>query len=191
MIIPFEINALHFYAYFNLPLHLKGALMSNSPFYFSRSGYSPIQIAIHRNFRDCIHVTIKSMRLKVEENPYSIGYLEDSIIKLNELGFRGLDEFYKAIFFRTRDKLLPKFVDESVSLPIIFHSKSLGPQQKDFFNANDANNFGVPIVFWQSALKIDVVIGSSTSIAFLESILDCPNSEIFRTAFIKELILHK
>ena len=191
IITPFEINALHFYAYFNLPQHLKAGMAANSPFYFSKSGFSPLQIAIHRNFRDCINVIMKSIRLKIENDPYSVGYLEDSVIKLNQVGFRGLDEFYESILYKATDKLLPKFCDEDVTLPIIVHSRTLEPQQKDFFSANEIANFGTPLTFMQSALKIDVVLGSSESISFLESISDCPNPYIFTTTFIRELILYK
>ena len=191
IITPFEINALHFYAYFNLPLHLKAGMAANSPFYFSKSGFSPLQIAIHRNFRDCINVIMKSIRLKIKDDPYSVGYLEESVIKLNQVGFRGLDEFYEAILYKATDKLLPKFCDEDLTLPIIVHSRTLEPQQKDFFGPNDVANFGTPLTFMQSALKIDVVLGASESIAFLESISDCPNPSIFKTTFIRELILYK
>ena len=191
IITPFEINALHFYAYFNLPQHLKSALQNNSPFYFSKSGYSPIQIALHRNFRDCINVIIKSIRVRVETDPFSVGYLEDSIVKLNELGFKGLDNFYHAILFRAKDKLLPKFCEEESSLPILVHSRYFRPQIKDFFSSGDIAKFGVPLSFWQSALRIDVVIGSKDSIVFLESIVDSPNTNIFRTQFVQELVSYK
>ncbi|OMJ79096.1 hypothetical protein SteCoe_20955 [Stentor coeruleus] len=191
MIAPFEFNALHFYAYFNLPVHLKQALDCNSPFYFSKSAYSPLQIAIQRNFRDCINVIMKNIRIKVQEDPYSVGYLEDSIIKLNEIGFRGLDEFYNAIFFSTYDKLLPKFCDERVKLPIVIQARSLGPQAKDFFNEEDITNVGTALTFIQSALKVDVIIGSRGSISFLESLVCSPNTEIFKTQFIRELVLYK
>lgn len=191
IITPFEINALHFYAYFNLPGHLKRAMAKQSPFYFSKSNYSPLQIAISRNFRDCINVIIKSIRLKVQNDPYSVGYIEDSIFELNKLGFTGLDNFYNSIMFRAKDTRLPKFCDENVKLPILINSWTLGPQQKDFFPPSLVTNFGKPIRFWQSALKVDVVLGSKNSIEFLESIINSPNCDIFTTLFVKELILHK
>lgn len=191
MVTPFEINALHFYAYFNLPQHLKFAMQNNSPFYFSKSGYSPLQIALHRNFHDCINVILKSIRMRVEIDPYSIGYMEDSIVQLNNLGLRGLDEFYHSILFKAKDKLLPKFCDEDASLPILVHAGSLGPQQKDFFSQKDIANFGTPLTFWQCALKTDVIIGSKDSIKFLESLVNSPNTNIFKTQFIKELVLYK
>lgn len=191
IIVPFEFNALHFYAYFNLPLHLKQALDCNSPFYFSKSDYSPLQIAIQRNFRDCINVIIKHIRLNVQDDPYSVGFLEDSMIKLNELGFRGLDEFYNSIFYKTYDKLLPKFCDERVELPLVVQARSLGPQTKDFFSKDQITTIGTSLAFIQSALKVDVVLGSRNSIEFLESLTNSPNSEIFRTQFVRELVLYK
>ena len=191
IITPYEINALHFYAYLNLPRHLKLAMNNNSPFYFSKMQYSPLQIAIHRNFRECVNVIIKSIRLKATEDPYSIGYIEDSIVKLNELGFRGLDEFYDSIFFKTKDKLLPKFCDESISLPKTFFSRSLGPQQKNFFTKDQVTSCGKALAFWQSALNTDAVIGSTDSILFLESLMACPNAQIFKTMYVRELILYK
>ncbi|OMJ80809.1 hypothetical protein SteCoe_18864 [Stentor coeruleus] len=191
MITPYEINALHFYAYNNLPGHLKAALNAGSPFYVSKSGYSPIQIALHRNFRDCINVIIRSICTKVVDNPYTVNFLEESIIKLNELGFRDLDNFYDSILYKTKDRLLPKFCDEDVALPIMYFSRNLGPQQKDFFTPDQISNFGTPLAFWQSALRLDIVLGSRDSIIFLESLTECPNTNIFRTSFIREIILYK
>lgn len=191
IIAPYEINALHFYAYFNMPGHLKQALQNKGPFYVSKSEYSPLQIAIHRNFRDCINAIIKQIRLNVEEDPYSISFIESSIVKLNELGFRGLDEFYSCILYKSTDKLLPKFCDEKVKLPRIFHSRSVAPQQKDFFSPEMVSGYGRPLTFWQSALKVDAVMGSRDSITFLESLVACPNPHIFKTYFITEFILYK
>lgn len=191
IIVPFEYNALHFYSYFNLPGHLKEAMNCSSPFFNSRSGFSPIQIAIERNFRDCINEIIKNIRLNVTVDPYMVGFLEDQIIKLNDLGFRGLDEFYESILYKATDKLLPKFVSGNVNLPIIIQSRTLGPQFKDFFPPNRVSNDGQPINFLQSALKIDSIIGSKNSIEFLESLVRCPNSNIFATQFIREFVLYK
>lgn len=191
IIVPYEFNALHFYAYFNLPMHLKDAMNCSSPFFNSRSGFSPIHISIERNFRDCINEIIKSIRFRVSVDPYTVGFLEEQIIKLNDLGFRGLDEFYETILYKTEDKLLPKFVSNNVNLPILIHSRTLGPQHKDFFPPAKLSNDGQPITFLQSALKIDSVIGSKNSIEFLESLLRCPNSNIFATQFVREFIFYK
>jgi WD40 repeat protein len=191
IISPFEFNALHLYSYFNLPQHLRAAMSSSSPFFSSKSGFSPIQIAIDRNFRDCINEIIKSIRLKVQEDPYMVGFLEDHIVKLNELGFRGLDEFYESILFSASDKLLPKFVSPSASLPVLIHSRSLGPQTKDFFPPHYVASEGLPVHFLQSALKVDSIIGSENSIQFLESLVNSPNSSIFTTQFVKDFVLHK
>jgi WD40 repeat protein len=191
MVVPYEINALHFYSYFNLPGHLKLALQNKGPFYVSKSDYNPLSIALHRNFRDCINAIIKQIRLNVNEDPYSVSFIENSIVKLNELGFRGLDEFYSCILYKSDDKLLPKFCDEHVNLPVVYNSRNLAPQQKDFFSPDMISGFGRPLAFWQSALKIDAVMGSKDSIIFLESLLNCPNPNIFKTDFIRQLILYK
>lgn len=191
IITPYEINALHFYAYFNLPLHIKAAMNNRAPFFTSRSDYSPLTIAIHRNFRDSINVITKAIRLRIVEDPYSVSYLEEHVVKLNEIGFKGLDEFYSSILFKSTDKLLPKFCDDSVDLPIVYMSKNLTPQQTDFFPAEMVTGFGRPLTFWQSALKINTTIGSSDSIVFLESLLACPNTTVFTSEFVKELILYK
>ena len=191
IITPYEINALQFYAYFNLPLHIKAALSNRAPFFSSRSNYSPLTIAIHRNFRDSINVITKALRLRIEEDPYSISYIEEHVVKLNEIGFRGLDEFYSSILFKSTDKMLPKFCDDSVDLPIVYMSKNLTPQQKDFFPAEMVTGFGRPLTFWQSALRVNTAIGSRDSIVFLESLLACPNASVFTTEFIKELVLYK
>ena len=191
IVVPYEINALHFYSYFNQPGHLKLALHNKGPFYVSKSDYNPLSIALHRNFRDCINAIIKQIRLNVKEDPYSVSFIDNSIVKLNELGFRGLDEFYSAILYKSKDKLLPKFCDEKVVLPIVFHSRNMDPQQKDFLSPDMVSGYGRPLTFWQSALKVDAVMGSRDSINFLESLTNCPNPNIFKTDFIRQFILYK
>lgn len=191
LITPYEINALQFYAYCNLFMHFKAAMNNQAPFFNSRSGYSPLTIAIDRNFRDTINVITKAIRLRVEEDPYSVSYLEDHIIELNEFGFKGIDKFYSSMLFKSTNKLLPKFCDDSVSLPIVYMSKNLTPQQNDFFPSEMVTGFGRPLTFWQCALKLNTTIGSSNSINFLDSLLACPNPSVFTTELIKEIILYK
>lgn len=191
IIVPFEFNALHFYAYFNFPLHMKQAMNSESPFFYSKSNITPIHIAIERNFRDCINEIVKSVRFKMVDDPYSASFLEDQLVKLNFLGFRGLDELYSSILNKVTDKKLPKFVTNDVKLPIIYLADNFGIDSSKFFSKSKSASSGQPISFYQSALKINTSIGSQDSIDFLESIIDCPNDNIFTTPIIRELILYK
>lgn len=191
IILPFEFNALHLYAYFNLPLHLKQAMNAMGPFYNSKSNISPLHIAVERNFRDCINEIIRIIRFRVEDDPYSVFYLQDQIVKLNKVGFRGLDELYESILYKVSDKALPKFVSEDTELPILKLSDSLGPKAKTFFGNKEIPTGGVAVSFYQSALQVDMGIGSQESLDFLESLVECPNNNIFTTQFIRELILYK
>lgn len=191
IIVPFEFNALHFYAYFNCPVHLKQAMNSQGPFFYSKSNITPIHVAIERNFRDCINEIVRNVRMKVADDPYSAIFLEDQLVKLNLLGFRGLDEFYQSLLNKAPNKKLPKFISEDVQLPIIHLADSYGPDPKNFFSESKIATCGHPIRFLQSVLKIDTVFGSKDSIEFLESIIDCPNDDIFTTPFIREIIFYK
>lgn len=49
----------------------------------------------------------------------------------------------------------------------------------------------VPIVVYVSSIRMNINNGSKESISFIESLLKCPNKEIFRTKFIQTILTHK
>ncbi|OMJ71276.1 hypothetical protein SteCoe_30554 [Stentor coeruleus] len=57
----------------------------------------------------------------------------------------------------------------------------------------DEENSGekVPIVVYVSSIRMNIENGCDESISFIESLLKCPNKEIFRTKFIQTILTHK
>lgn len=59
-------------------------------------------------------------------------------------------------------------------------------------NENDINTGEkVPIVVYVSSIRMNMTNGSKESVAFIESLLKCPNKEVFRTKFIQTILSDK
>jgi len=190
LIAPMRMNAVHLYAYFNLQNHLKQAFILGSPIYNSVMNRNPLSLCIERDFTDCANIILGSLEKKVNESPYSLYLVEDLLIKLNEKGYANLSEFYNYLIIPSKDITLPKFIDPLTKLPVVLESNTNEIIPDKFAPKEMYKNEGKSIQFWSSYVKLDTQIGSEASVNFLESLIDCPNPDIFRTRFIK-VILNK
>jgi len=192
VIMPYKVNALHLYAYFNMPKHLKEAICKGSAsFYETSQGKSPISLCLERNFADCVNSILNSCKKKIQQNPYEIALISKDIVKLNLRGFSGLHNFYKCIFYPSKAEYLPKFCIESSSLPIFNLSTCLSAVPTSFMKEEQFSNDGQSIVFLESAIYLNTIAGSAESIEFLNSLVESKNSEILRTDFVNEFIKQK
>lgn len=190
-IMPYKINPLHLYAYYNMPNHLKDAFFRDSAFYDTKNGQNPLSLCLDRNFNDCVNTILLGFRKKVYDNPYEISIISRHMVQLNQCGYKSLDSFYKTLFHPSKYSLLPKFCNGTVTLPVVYESDVLAAVPTNFADGNSYSNEGQSIIFLQSAVNVNLIIGSAESIEFLESILNCPNSEIFRSKYIKTLLEEK
>ena len=184
-ILPCFINALHFYAYYNLTSHLEKSLENNGSILTSTSLLDIMIISLSKGYSDNIKVILNHVIHALPENPYAACFLENSIIELNRESCQELSQLYEAIFFISKDKSLPRF---SLNTSAFYKSTHLEIYPATLIKGE---NSGKSIQFYQSALRINTEIGSQGSIDFLDSILNTGNDEIFRSYFISTLLNKK
>jgi hypothetical protein len=188
---PFHINAVHLYAYFNQTGLLGTAVASHSPFFKSRTGHTPLAIALEKRFMDCVNAIYKSSKYRLENGDrWSFEYFGDSLISLHYSGYENLHRIYELAMVKCEDPSLPKFCFEDVSLPYSVTSESpitdVSDYGPDFFNTE-----GNAIVFAQSAFRISMNMGSQESTDYLESLIKCPNESIYGTKVVQMILRQK
>ena len=152
-----------------------------------------LSIAIEKNLDGCTATSINGLHKKAKKNPFSFGFITHEMLEsLNTRGSEILFKLYDSIYLVSEQSRLKKFVSNNVSLPIFIRSSVEEIIQDNFF-IDDIENYdqGNSIQFKKSYVKLNLTNGSDKSKSFLQSLLDCPNGELFGTTFIQDLLVQK
>ena len=188
LIMPYKLNILHFYAYFNNPDCLFKAISTNGAFIVSTNSYSVLSISLQRNFEQCIRSIYRGLVEKLKSNPYVLTGIEDCLIDLNNSGFKNAYKFYN-LFLQSVNYNLPKFCSSAIKLPII---RKYSEITSEFEWSTGLENENLQAIkYSQSFVGLYVEVGSSSSIMFLQSLINCCNSEIFNTNIIQVVLSDK
>ena len=186
---PFHLNPLHIYANYNQSEYLGLAITNNSPFFPSRTGDTPLSVAIQRNYNESINVIFRELKRKLERgNNFAFYYVGESIIDLNKIGFENLHRIYELALKKSNNIKLPKFVAEYVKIPIVVHSPFFQIEKDDFPQSTSFTEEGTAIAFAQSLFALSLLPGSTKSLELLSSIIECPNESIYNTRIIKTIL---
>lgn len=188
VIAPYMVNSLHYYANENAKKELKVAMLNNSPYIKSSLG-TPLDIALLKGNTEAAGTIIAKLKARVVENNYALETLSDCLCELNKKGFKGLDELYNECLIKSPEKL-PIACAEDVSLPIVSYSLTMKVNPVDFIGEG-VDEGGKRVTFLISTIRMNLEIGSQESLDFLESLLECSNTEIFKTKFIKTILNDK
>lgn len=191
LIEPYHINTLHLYAYYNLPSHITKSLKHGGAFFPSRSGYTPLSIAIEKKLGECIDAIFEAIKLRSEQSPLAFYYFSDSIPALNRSSYSKVHELYELAFKKNNSATLPIFCEDTVKLPIIKNSSELVVSKDKFMDADKYKSDDVAIEFLQSYVKLDTTLGSNYSLEFIKSLIECKNLEVYSTSLIKILLDEK
>mmetsp|Transcript_6407 Transcript_6407/g.6302 ORF Transcript_6407/g.6302 Transcript_6407/m.6302 type:complete len:259 (+) Transcript_6407:448-1224(+) len=192
IILPYKINTLHLYSYFNRPAHLKAALSNQASLFNNIYNQNPLSLSASKGFESCLNVIIASMGKYLSHNPYSFSSISNStLIVLNKSGYSTIDNFYRFAFKKYEGYRTTKFCDDSVNTPIFRHSSDPIPVESDFLSPTDKKQEEKPIKFMHSLIACGLSFGTKDSIDFLNSIRDSPNSRILVTKFIQSLLDYK
>ena len=110
---------------------------------------------------------------------------------MNFTSHHSLPKFYNFIFRDYYSDQLPNFLGYNVGLPIYAHSFAMSPPSSIFFDKKYIKDTGQPVIYTRSVVKLNLELGSSESIALLQSVLECKNSQIFGTSFINAYVNDK
>lgn len=188
---PYHMNILHIYAYFNLKQHLIRSLESGASFLPSANGSTVLTISIEKKFQECAEVVLDHIIKTAKNNPFILYYLSDSMTLINRYSYSKISQLYDIIFKKSFASSLPRFCDNDVSLPIVKHSNQILQGRNKFLKDEKYGKEECSIEFIQSFVKIPTVCGSSGSLEFLDSLIECKNIEIFSSSLIKLILQEK
>lgn len=189
-ILPNNMNPLHFYAYYNLPTFLEKGMIEDGPFYASKSGHTPLSIALELKYVGCVRAIIKGMTTRLKANPLLFYFFENSLASLNSIGYGGLHRLYNLMLKQSFNRAVPKFSVSKIDL-MYREGDSLLIDPRDFMPNDSYSNDGISIRFRQSYCKLPLVVGSQKSLDFIDSLLECENTKIFESELIQLVLQEK
>jgi WD40 repeat protein len=188
---PGGITSLHIYVYFGLTKHLKKCLKENIMIIPDRNGQNPLDMCMEMKDTELLGMFLDALIREIPKNKHLATVFEESIVKINHTGHPILDDLYRVLFRVCTDFGVPRFCDDSVKLPVTVHSSKRFIDPKLFAKQENYEAKKQMIAFQEALIPLNFNIGSEESIEFLKSIIECPNSEIFRTPLIREYLLGK
>jgi WD40 repeat protein len=191
LIEPFHINALHLYAYFDMPRHLEASIAGGGNFFNSRSGYSPMIISLEKKSYDCIDAIYESLKNRSSFDKMSLYRLSSALPELNRFSYSKLQDLYSIAFDHAFAFEMPKFISSSERLPIVKKSKRYFIPHWRFAEKNAFEVDETAIEFKQSFVKINTRIGSSQSLAFMKSLVECQNPAVYTTELVQVVLNDK
>ncbi|OMJ80827.1 hypothetical protein SteCoe_18829 [Stentor coeruleus] len=190
IIAPFMVNSLHYYSNENLKKELKKAMINKSKYLKSSVG-NPLNISLAKGNTEATGTIINQLKCRVSDNLFALETLSDCLIQLNQGGFKGLDELYNDCLIPVpASEKLPDSCDAGLKLPIVSYSLTMKVNAEKFIGPPSEDS-DKKITFLVSAIRMNLEIGSQESLDFLQSLLDCSNTEIFKTKFIQYILNDK
>jgi len=189
LITPYFINALHFYAYYNMKDHLLEALNYGSPLFMSKYGYSPLTISLDLMHDDCTIIILNHIRKALRENIHTGYLLENALLEINLRGFSNINKLYDSMLPTSSYKNLPKFCNAYTELPAVIHSKYIEISPNKF--PINYKNKDISIIFQQSTTRFSLENGSVESMNFISSLIQCPNNRVFTSEVVKHILREK
>ena len=191
---------LHYLAYLGLSKPLE-IVCSDKRFIMKADslGHSPLYYSIKKQHRKCTDILLECLITLGESEEKSLEFLTSFYSIRNALNLLIISS--SKIVHRLLHVLMYPRINIIYSgtpispLPIRYYSESPLPQITIFIKQReDSENQELktlPLIIKTSHFLLPVAYGSDSSIKFLNTILRCTNDEIFRTAFIQQLIQKK
>jgi WD40 repeat protein len=191
LIEPYHINVLHIYAFYNLNKHLQRAISSGGSFIPSKGNYTPLSISVDKKLQDCIECIFESFKPRADHDPFVFYYFSETLAALNRSSYPKLHLFYDMVYRKTLSAHLPKFCSDSVSLPIRSYSDHLFINKEEMMKPSNYESKEIAIEFYQSYVQLPIQFGSSESLNFMRSLIDCKNTDLFSSSLIRRFVEDK
>lgn len=185
---PFGANIIHLYAYLDNPQHIEQALDDKVGFFPTKSGGTPLDIALDLVYEDCLDLLLERFQ---DFDPLLLWVLESSLIRLNLCPYFEVFKFYELFMLKSIDKTLPKFYKSNRELPIIVTTSQILAENENFMTKEEISLEGTEIMFKQTFMRVNMVPGSRDSILLARSIGETTNGDLFTTEFFKTLLEEK
>ena len=154
IIMPYYITMMHVYSYLGLTANVKHSLSNESGLNHDSNGASSLELSLNMNHKNVVVVFIKYFTQKLQTHPFMANYLNlEILMKINKLGFMGLEELYDAILFRNQFSALPNCCDRSIRLPKYYIHESFIPN-KNWFNLKQNKEHEMTIEFLTTSISL-------------------------------------
>jgi hypothetical protein len=193
-ILPWNINTLHVLASSSNIKDTKQILRDGIPFIKSLDGKTPIDLSLARNNRHCADAIIKRLsKYNISEHKNLCKLLEDSFTGITEANLPSLSRFFNIMFSRVQDPSLNSYGYPNGEVPIVKLSPCPHIVQDNFIlrSTSKQNNSETALIYKQSALRLDLHLGSTESMRFVKSLRESEDAEVFRTALIQSILTLK
>lgn len=191
LIMPIKVNPLHLYAYQNDTRLMAQALKSGCYFINTKYGESPVTICLRRNSRKCLDLLlnyiIKLGRTNEVKQSYIIESITNDIPDLIKSGSKLLPDFLSILLKKNE----PSFIIPISDLPIRIENHDFNINPSSFTQDSSAEGTEELVEIASTRFKWNLQRGSSDSIKLLQSILESPVQQIYKTDLIKSLIDYK
>lgn len=165
---------------------------NKAPFCCTIKGETPLSISVDMDHKSCIEICLKYIKMEFNnKNKRAYVPLGSCLTKLNTLDISSIPRIYETLYQRCRSHHLPNFCLHGTELPKLYYSEDFLIKTSNLIPEDCVSTHGLSIVFKHTICPMDLDIGSSGSIDFLESLLECPYPEIFRTKLLQEILTHK
>jgi WD40 repeat protein len=182
-VFPYNINTLHFYAYYNLPDHLYLGIINGAPILESSSVASPMSIALDMDNIDCVQAIIKGAREIYYKNPYFLSNISIGMLKvLNKIQNPVVSKLSKLLLIK-----YPKKIKVNFKIPTISTSNSSILSKK----LENSKKNSTESSYFKSVVSFYVEPGSERSLKYLYSLMECEDDKLFESKLIKSFILLK
>lgn len=191
IIVPYFFNSLHIYSFLGLKEHLSASLVETAVMIPSKDGHHPLYIALLKGMKGIRDDIVDSLISLGNNNPFLFQILENVMILMNKKAFPKLGDLYEAIYQPAFRKSLPKFCSPDIALPLVAISDHPRVRPEDFFMADELGPQGQGILFKESYVKMNYLMGSKDSLEFLDSLANCTNLNVMRSSLIQAMVQYK
>jgi WD40 repeat protein len=189
---PLGVNALHICCYFNLYENLELALEAGCPIFKSVNGESPLTKSIERNSQKCTDLLLSYLTSLSDNNDKRlhtyISAITSDLPNLLDTGSTVLLNFLNSLFVVVKDRSLPTFAVPLSRLPIYYNSPTVPVLAQNFVHKEGGTGEEKLLQFQTSRFKWNLANGSNSSLELLQAIKNSPNSEIFKSSLISNII---
>lgn len=190
-ILPWNINTLHVLASSSNIKDTKQILRDGIQFIKSLDGKTPIDLSLERNNKHCADAIIKRLsKYNISEHKNLCKLLEDSFTGITEANLPSLSRFFNIMFSRVQDTSLNSYGCPNGEMPIVKLSSCPHIKQDEFIlrSTTKPNTDETALIYKQSALRLDLHLGSTESMRFIKSLRESEDPEVFRTPLIQSIL---
>lgn len=184
--LPYGISLLHIFCYFENHKLVKICLINNCRYTLTLHNESPLSIAINRQSFACIEVIAKYIGGTYKTNPEVYKSIENELVKLNKASPASLVDFYDSAFVVQTG--LPGY--GNLKKHPSYERFSLTPGiDPSLFLGTGTNEHRIQ--FKSMLFRLNPTMGSTKSMAFMNSLIESTNKEVFRMPFIQDFLAYK